>query len=75
MLNFEEAKAKAKKLKPSSDYCVEFENAYMFGAKAEYFSIGGDGPVFILKDGGRAVNSTYYYDELVTEVVKDEFDI
>lgn len=75
MISYDEALKKAKKLKPSSDYCVEFENAYMFAAEAERYDIGGDGPVFILKDDGSAIGSTAYYDNFATESISDEIKI
>lgn len=75
MISYDEALKKAKKLKPNIDYCAEFENAYMFAAEAERYDIGGDGPVFILKNDGSAIGSTAYYDDFVTKTIGDEFKI
>ena len=66
---------KAKKLKPNIDSCTEYEDAFMFSSHADDFSIGGDGPVVILKDSGRAINRVDYLDDFSGKVIKDLFAI
>ncbi len=56
MVNYEAALKKAKRLKPNIDRCAEYEKAYSFSSKADEFTIGGDGPVVVLKDSGQAIN-------------------
>lgn len=62
MINYEEALKKAKELKPNIDACDEYDKGYVFKAKADEFTIGGDGPCCILKESGRAVCQTEFYD-------------
>ena len=74
MITYEEALAIARKLKNSIDACVEFDNAYVFKAKAEDHMIGGDGACCVLKKDGRAVSQTEFYDNYAGEFVR-EFDL
>lgn len=62
MVTYEEALKKAKELKPNIDACDEYDIGYMFKAKADEFSIGGDGACCIIKDTGEAVCQTEFYD-------------
>lgn len=59
-MTFEEALKTAKELKPNIDKYSETTSAYIFACKAEDFDIGGDGPVVIMKDSGKALNYVGY---------------
>ncbi len=74
MISYEEAKKIADELKPNCDSCVEFTIAFMFKKKEEEFNIGGDMPCVILKENGRAINTTEFYDNYDVEEIR-EFDI
>lgn len=74
MLTFEEALEKAKALKKGIDACEEYDIAYLFKRKADRFNIGGDGACIILKDNGRAINQTEFYECYDANSVR-EFDI
>jgi hypothetical protein len=57
MLSFEEAREKAKKLNPMVDSCTEFEKGFAFSDSRAADSIGGgDAPVVIMKNTGKAVS-------------------
>ena len=60
MVRFESALKKAKKLKPNIDSCREFTDAYVFASQEDEYSCGGDGPVVVLKDSGKAINMVDY---------------
>ena len=70
MITKEEAFRLAKKWKPGFDGCQEFTNAYLFTKKSEESNIGGEGPLVILKETGRWVPLTTYYDEYGGEFVR-----
>lgn len=59
MVSYEKAVDKAKKLRDDIDFCTEREDAYIFSKKDE-ISIGGIGPVVILKASGKAINMPDY---------------
>lgn len=61
MITYEQALKKAMKLNTSVNYCTEYTDAYVFSDHNDD-SIGGNGPVVILKEDGSAVNMTYYID-------------
>ena len=63
MINFDEALKIAKELKSTIDSCDEYDKGYMFKAEADKWSIGGEGACCILKDSGRAVCLTEFYDK------------
>ncbi|MBO4901494.1 MAG: hypothetical protein J5518_01690 [Lachnospiraceae bacterium] len=62
MITYEDALKKARELKHNIDACDEYDVGYMFKAKADAFTIGGDGPCCIIKDTGRAVCQTEFYE-------------
>ena len=75
MLTLEEAKKKADKHLRDIDRCVEYDNAYIFSNKVGRFSIGGgDMPVVVLKESGKVVDITSYYDTMGGKLIK-EFDV
>ncbi len=55
MITYEDALKKARELKHNIDACDEYDVGYMFKAKADAFTIGGDGPCCIIKD------TAYYF--------------
>lgn len=63
MVSFDDAMCRARALKPNIDNCMEYEDAYVFASHADDLSFGGDGPVVILKDSGRAINMVDYTQE------------
>lgn len=73
-MNFEKALAIAKKLKPNVDACDEYDKAFLFKCKAEEWMIGGDGPVVVLKDTGKAINQVVFFDQYGPELIRS-FDI
>ena len=60
MVSFDDAMCRARALKPNIDNCMEYEDAYVFASHADDMTFGGDGPVVILKDSGRAINMVDY---------------
>jgi len=74
MITYERALEIARELKADIDHCQECSDGYIFTAKADEWSIGGDGPCCVLKENGRAVNMTEYIDNYKADVIK-EFDI
>lgn len=71
MITYEAALEAAKKLKPSIDNCQEHTDAYIFGCQKDDDSVGGDGPVVILKETGEAVNMVCYLDDYGGEFVRE----
>lgn len=69
-MNYEAAKKKALKLRPDIDICREHTDAFIFSVKDD-ISFGGDGPVVILKENGRAINMADYLDDFSGEFVKE----
>ncbi|MDO4439092.1 MAG: hypothetical protein Q4B86_06590 [Eubacteriales bacterium] len=70
MISYETALKTAKELKKNIDKCIEYDSAYMFTSKEDEGSIGGSGPCVILKDSGKAINQTYYYDTYKAEFIR-----
>ena len=70
MMNFEEAKKKAKELRKDIDYCQEYEDAYIFSKKDDN-SFGGQGPVVILKENGKAINMVAYCNMSDADLVRE----
>ncbi len=62
MISFNEALGLAKKLRSDIDYCIEYEDAFIFSLEDDC-SIGGNGPVVVLKADGECINMTAYIDE------------
>jgi hypothetical protein len=60
MITYEEALKKAKALKTNINYCIEYEDAYTFSCENEQENNGGDSPVVVLKDTGRAISMIAY---------------
>ena len=75
MISYEAALKTAKSLKDNIDACDEYTNAYVFKCRAEQWDIGGSGPVVILKDNGRAINQTEFYDVYGNCTHIREFDV
>ena len=74
MITYEKACEIAAGQMPNIDACVEYENAYMFKRKAENHSIGGHGFIIILKDSGKTVPQTEFFEKYATELIR-EFDV
>lgn len=74
MITYKKAYKIAAELMRNIDTCVEYENAYMFKRKAEMHSIGGNGACVVLKESGKAIGQTEYYDNYEAVLVK-EFDV
>ena len=74
MLTYEQAYEAALRLMPNIDACAEYKNAYMFKRKAENHSIGGHGFIIIMKDSGKTVPQTEFFEKYATELIR-EFDV
>lgn len=75
MITYEEALKKAKSIKPDINYCVEYEQGFMFSNNDGVVSYGGgNAPVVILKKDGKAVSMAYFAAKFEGEPVK-EFNI
>lgn len=61
MIDYKQAKDIALALKPSSNKCVEFTDAYMFICSLDSDSDGGVGACVVLKETGKAISDTAYY--------------
>ena len=70
MINYEDALLKAKELKDDIDTCTEYDKGYLFSSETDKFSIGGDGPVVIMKENGNAINQTSFYDTYNPKEIK-----
>ncbi|MEE1275003.1 MAG: hypothetical protein UHI81_10950 [Olegusella sp.] len=57
-IGFDEALARARRVKHGITNYVEYEDAFIFGD--DVMEIGGSGPVVVLKDNGDCVNMPYY---------------
>lgn len=60
MITYEVAYETAKKLKPSIDNCVEYENGYVFGCHADDEYEGTKAPCVIMKKDGKATTMPYF---------------
>ena len=61
MITYEAAYEIAKEIKPDIDNVAEYDNAFVFGCKADDGYIGGNhSPVVILKEDGRAVSMPWF---------------
>lgn len=82
MISYDEALSIARSRYPGEiNRCVEYESAFMFLDRNAPLSFGGcESPIVILKEGGRAINQTAFYDEYLirtkspSEILR-EFDI
>ena len=74
MITYDEALKKAKELKPNIDACDEYDIAYMFKARSEEYTLGGDSPCVILKEDGKAITQLMFFDNYDYEHLR-EFDI
>ena len=72
MISYEEALKKAKEIKPDINVCVEYKQGYMFGRNdnEETFG-GGNAPVVILKDTGKAVSMAYFAAKFTGEPLRE----
>lgn len=77
MISYEEALKIAKTLKSRIEKCVETSNAYLFKNADDEYSIGGEGICCILKESGKAIDTTIYYDNYAVHSDEDvkEFDV
>ena len=69
-MTFKKAEKIARGLKENIDFCQEYEDAFIFSKKDE-LSIGGDGPVVILKESGEAINMTSYCDSSKAALLRE----
>lgn len=60
MISYEDALKKAKELKPDTDHCIEYDNAYIFACHEDNGYEGTRQPCVILRKDGRAVALIYY---------------
>jgi hypothetical protein len=70
MVSYEEALAIARKLKPNIDACDEYDQAFLFKCKSEEWLIGGDGPVVVLKDTGKAIHQLAFFDSCGLKLIR-----
>lgn len=73
MISFDEALKKARELKSNIDYCIEYNDAWLFGCRDEFHVIGAT-PVIVLKENGKAIDAVTYYDNYDAEEL-GEIDI
>lgn len=59
MIDFEEARDLALARWSAVNYCMEYDDAYVFG-KINSKSASDNGPVVVLKDSGRCVSMVEY---------------
>ena len=71
MIEYDEALEIARKLKTNIDACDEYETAFVFKAKADEFTIGGDGPCCVLKKDGKAVGMTAFIDGYASKLLRE----
>ena len=71
MITFEEAFEIAKQIsgRDDIDVCNEDKNAYVFAKEGE-ITIGGELPIPILKNNGKAVNMLYFVDNVAEPGMK-----
>lgn len=74
MVSYEEALALAVKLKPNIDACDEYDQAFLFKCKEEEWLIGGDGPIVVLKETGKAINQIAFFDDCGPKLIRS-FDL
>lgn len=70
MLTYEQALARAKKVKPQINSYCEFAGAYAFSFDSGSQD-GGEGPVVILKDTGEALNFIGYAVKHGSELIQE----
>ena len=75
MITYEEALKRARELKTSITKCVETPTAYMFKNTDDEYSFGGEGICVILKENGKAIGLTAYYDGYAVPGDTREFDV
>lgn len=61
MIAYDVALEKARGCWPEVDYVTDQTDAYVFSKKDD-FSLGGNGPVAVLKDSGECVNYVAFLD-------------
>lgn len=61
-MSFEEAYNLAFNLRSDVDYCLEYGDAFVFTHKDDC-TIGGNGPVVVLKASGDCINMVAYIEE------------
>ena len=77
MISYNEALAIAMQLKSRIDKCVETPNAFLFKNVDDEYSIGGEGICCVLKENGKAIDTTEYYSKYANYSDDDvkEFDV
>ena len=70
MIKYEDALELAKSLKKNIDGCDEYDIGYMFKSSDDEWTIGGDGPCCIIKESGKAVCQTEFYDKYEPTFIK-----
>lgn len=77
MINYEEARDIALSKWDEFDYCTEYENAFVF-SKYDDMSIGGCGPIAVMKGMGVTYDFAYYlccfHSKRIREGYLSEFD-
>lgn len=72
MVEYEEALKKAKELKPDIDNGSEYEKGFVFGFSGGEKSYGGGNtPVAILKDSGKALSMPAFLAEGTGKLIRD----
>lgn len=71
MITYDEALKKARTLKPDVNICVEYKDGYMFGTETGKTTYGGgNAPVVILKENGKAITMAYFAAHYEGEPIK-----
>lgn len=71
-VGFDEALAIAKSHWGEVDYCTEYEAAYSFSKKDD-MSFGGNSPVVVMKEDGRAVNFVAFIDMGASDPIREGY--
>lgn len=69
-----EAEKIARELNPDIDRCSEYSDAFIFSKYADVRTIGGPGPVIVMKKNGQVHDMSWYIDEGTLELI-NEFEL
>lgn len=69
-IGFDSALSKAKEYLDQVDYVCEYSDAYVFSKKDDE-SLGGPGPVVVLKEDGKVINYVAYITSDATPLIDE----
>lgn len=70
MISFDDAYEIAKGMKKDIDGCDEYDVGYMFKSSKDEWTIGGEGACCVIKETGKAVCQTEFYDRYNPKFIK-----